>query len=155
MQPVQNPQYQQQQMLQSQNQQMEAAYNQQMGYQVPIQSAPVTPVVHTNHMTVPVASGWAIKSADFGLFFTKILALLLTMCTLGLAYPWGANMIISKWANNVRIEGRAIRYTGTGGGLFGVWIKVFLLSVITLGIYYLFWGKKAVAKYVDANIMWA
>ena len=53
------------------------------------------------------------------------------------------------------LEIRPIRYTGTGMGLFGVWVKVFLLTIITIGIYYLFWGKKAVPKYVDAHLEWA
>ena len=77
------------------------------------------------------------------------------MITLGFGYPWAKTMVFSKWASNVRIDGRAIRYTGTGPGLFGVWVKVFLLSIVTLGIYYLFWGKKAVPKYVDSHLEWA
>ncbi|MDP6857279.1 MAG: DUF898 family protein [Candidatus Thalassarchaeaceae archaeon] len=139
----------QQQMPVSQNQQMQAAYNQQMGYQAPIQSAPVTPVTHS------VQPIWKIKMADKGLFFTKIGALLLTILTLGIGKPWAETMVINKWTRNLSIDGRSVRYNGSASGLFGIWIKILLLSVITLGIYYLFWGRYAVDKYVDSHLSWA
>lgn len=139
----------QQQMPVSQNQQMQAAYNQQMGYQAPIQSAPVTPVAHS------VQPIWKIKMADKGLFFTKIGALLLTILTLGIGKPWAETMVINKWTRNLSIDGRSVRYNGSASGLFGIWIKILLLSVITLGIYYLFWGRYAVDKYVDSHLSWA
>lgn len=136
-----------QQMPVSQNQQMQAAYNQQMGYQAPIQQAPVTPVA-------PVQSIWKIKMADKGLFFTKLGAFLLTILTLGIAKPWADSMVINKWASNLVIDGRTVRYSGTGMELFGIWIKVFLLSIVTIGIYYLFWGRNAVNKYIDSRLSW-
>lgn len=137
-----------QQMPVSQNQQMQAAYNQQMGYQAPIQQAPVTPVV------APVQSIWKIKMADKGLFFTKLGAFLLTILTLGIAKPWADSMVINKWTSNLVIDGRTVRYSGTGMELFGIWIKVFLLSIVTIGIYYLFWGRYAVNKYIDSRLSW-
>ena len=138
-----------QQMPVSQNQHMQAAYNQQMGYQAPVQSASVTPVAHV------VQPAWKIKMADKGLFFTKLAAFLITILTLGIAKPWGDTMIISKWASNLSIEGRAVTYNGTAIELFGIWIKVLLLTVITLGIYYLFWGRYAVDRYIDSRLTWA
>ena len=74
--------------------------------------APAAPVVADVTTVAPPVGGWAIQTADFGLFFTKILAALLTMITLGFGYPWAKTMVFSKWASNVRIDGRAIRYTG-------------------------------------------
>ena len=160
----------QQQMAVSQNQQMQAAYNQQMGFQAPIQSAPVTPVTPAsdfnhalaNHalagvtpVTHSVQPIWKIKMADKGLFFTKIGALLLTILTLGIGKPWAETMVINKWTRNLSIDGRSVRYNGSASGLFGIWIKILLLSVITLGIYYLFWGRYAVDKYVDSHLSWA
>ena len=137
-----------QQMPVSQNQQMQAAYNQQMGYQAPIQQAAVTPV------GVPVQSIWKIKMADKGLFFTKLGAFLLTILSLGIAKPWADTMVINKWTSNLVIDGRTVRYSGTGMELFGIWIKVFLLSLVTIGIYYLFWGRYAVNKYIDSRLSW-
>ena len=138
-----------QQMPVSQNQQMQAAYHQQMGYQSPVQSAAVTPVANTVQPT------WKIKMADKGLFFTKLAALLITVLTLGIAKPWGDTMIIRKWTSNLNIDGRLVRYNGTAIELFGIWIKVLLLTVITLGIYYLFWGRYAVDRYIDSRLSWA
>ena len=120
-----------------------------MGYQTPVQSAPVTPVANTVQPT------WKIKMADKGLFFTKIAALLITILTLGIAKPWGDTMIIRKWASNLSIEGRSVTYNGTAIELFGIWIKVLLLTVITLGIYYLFWGRYAIDRYIDSRLSWA
>ena len=138
-----------QQMPVSQNQQMQAAYNQQMGYQNPVQSASVTPVANTVQPT------WKIKMADKGLFFTKVAALLITVLTLGIAKPWGDTMIIRKWASNLSIDGRSVTYNGTAIELFAIWIKVLLLTVITIGIYYLFWGRYAVDRYIDSRLSWA
>ena len=138
-----------QQMPVSQNQQMQAAYNQQMGYQTPVQSASVTPVANT------VQPNWKIKMADKGLFFTKVAALLITVLTLGIAKPWGDTMIIRKWTSNLSIDGRSVTYNGTAIELFGIWIKVLLLTVITIGIYYLFWGRYAVDRYIDSRLSWA
>ena len=138
-----------QQMPVSQNQQMQAAYNQQMGYQTPVQSASVTPVANT------VQPNWKIKMADKGLFFTKVAALLITILTLGIAKPWGDTMIIRKWTSNLSIDGRSVTYNGTAIELFGIWIKVLLLTVITIGIYYLFWGRYAVDRYIDSRLSWA
>ena len=138
-----------QQMPVSQNQQMQAAYNQQMGYQTPVQSASVTPVANT------VQPNWKINMADKGLFFTKVAALLITVLTLGIAKPWGDTMIIRKWASNLSIDGRSVTYNGTAIELFGIWIKVLLLTVITIGIYYLFWGRYAVDRYIDSRLSWA
>jgi len=98
---------------------------------------------------------WAIQTANYGLFFTKLIAFLLTTVTLGFGLPWAKCMVMKKWANNVRIDGRRIKFTGTAGQLVGVWIKVFLLSLVTIGLYYLFAGYKAINKYIDAHITWA
>ena len=76
------------------------------------------------------------SNSNYGLFFTKVIAFLLTAVTLGFGLPWAKCMVMNKWANNVRIDGRRIQFTGTAGQLVGVWIKVFLLSVVTIGLYY-------------------
>ena len=133
----------------SQNQQMQAAYSQQMGHQSPIQHAAVTPV------GAAVQPIWKIKMADKGLFFTKIGALIIIILTLGIGKPWAETMVINKWTSNLNIDGRSVKYTGTAIQLFGIWIKILLLSVITLGIYYLFWGRYAVDRYVDSHLSWA
>lgn len=60
---------------------------------------------------------------------------LVGMLTLGIALPW---MICwkQKWVTkNTVIEGKRLAFDGTGGQLFGNYIKWFLLTLITLGIY--------------------
>ena len=105
---------------------------------------------------VPSSGGvWAIQTAEYGLFFTKLLGFLLIGITLGFGLPWAKCMVINKWAKKVRIDGRSIRFTGTAMGLFGIWVKVCVLSIITLTLYYWFAGYKQVAKYVDSHITWA
>ncbi|WP_255429669.1 DUF898 family protein [Salinibacterium sp. ZJ70] len=45
-------------------------------------------------------------------------------------------------------------FTGSATGLFGHWIKWFLLSIITLGIY-LFWVAPALQRWKTVNIDFA
>jgi uncharacterized membrane protein YjgN (DUF898 family) len=49
-------------------------------------------------------------------------------------------------AKHTVIEGKRLRFTGTGGRLIGTWIKIFLLTIITLGIYGL-WAGLAIKKW--------
>ena len=65
----------------------------------------------------------------------KLLALLVHVVTLGIAFPW-AFCFVYRWKiNNTVIEGHRLRFTGTGAGLFGGWIKWYFLSLITAGVY--------------------
>ena len=64
-----------------------------------------------------------------------LLGWLVTICTLGICYPWAFTMLYRWEAKHTVIEGRRLEFTGTAGGLFGQWIKWLLLSIITLGIY--------------------
>ncbi len=66
---------------------------------------------------------------------TAIAAFLITILTLGIAFPW-AICLKQQWiAKHTIISGRRCKFIGTGIGLFGLWIKWFLLLIITLGIY--------------------
>lgn len=65
----------------------------------------------------------------------KILGFLVTVCTLGICYPWSVT-IIYKWEiEHTIINGRRLRFDGTALQLFGNWLKWWLLTAITLGIY--------------------
>ena len=69
---------------------------------------------------------------------TGILAVLVTLCTLGICYPF-ALVLRERWrAKHSSIDGFALVFTGSAWALFGNWLKWLLLSIITLGIY-LFW----------------
>ena len=70
-----------------------------------------------------------------GLIGVNILSWLITFCTLGLATPW-AMCIKYKWqVKNTIIEGRRLKFVGTGSSLFLHYIKWWILTIITFGIY--------------------
>ena len=73
-----------------------------------------------------------------GLIGISILQGLIIGLTFGIAAPW-AICIKQRWiARHTVIDGHQLVFDGTGGQLFGNYIKWFLLTVITLGIY-AFW----------------
>ncbi|GAA3321929.1 hypothetical protein GCM10017711_03660 [Paeniglutamicibacter sulfureus] len=68
-------------------------------------------------------------------FGTQLLGMAITIFTLGICYPF-AVVLVERWrAKNTFLLGRPLRFVGTGWGIFGLWIKWFLLILITLGIY--------------------
>ena len=73
---------------------------------------------------------------------TSILAFCITVFTLGICYPF-ALVLMERWkAKHATVSGRKLVFTGTGIGLFGLWIKWFFLTLITLGIYSLWVGPQ-------------
>lgn len=64
-----------------------------------------------------------------------IVGALVTVCTLGICYPWSVKVVYGWKINHTVIEGRRLRFTGTATGLFGNWIKWWFFTVITFGIY--------------------
>lgn len=81
---------------------------------------------------------------------TAILALLVTVCTLGIAYPF-ALVLKQRWrAKHTYVNGHRLIFLGTGLGLFGLWIKWLVLIIVTLGIYS-FWVVPRVQKWIVEN----
>lgn len=76
----------------------------------------------------------------------KILAALMTVCTLGICYPWALCMSYGWEVKHTVVEGRRLEFDGTGGQLIGNWIKWLFFTIITLGIYS-FWLNIAVKKW--------
>ena len=77
---------------------------------------------------------------------TGLLGALITLFTLGICYPF-AVVLTQRWrAKHSYIDGQQLVFTGTGWGLFGLWIKWFLLIVVTVGIYS-FWVMPRVEKW--------
>ncbi|MBO5850756.1 MAG: DUF898 family protein [Clostridia bacterium] len=77
-----------------------------------------------------------------GLIGISILAGLIGVITLGLGVPW-AICLKEKWyAGHTIIDGKRLVFDGNGGQLFGNYIKWFLLTIITFGIYGLWLGIK-------------
>lgn len=70
-------------------------------------------------------------------FGTLILSVIIVVFTLGIGYPFSF-VLRERWkAKHTYIDGKQLRFTGTGTGLFGLWIKWWLLTIVTLGIYLL------------------
>ncbi|MFT2816792.1 DUF898 family protein [Leifsonia sp. A12D58] len=85
---------------------------------------------------------------------TAILGALITMVTLGICYPF-ALVLTERWrAKHTFIDGQQLVFTGSATGLFGHWIKWFLLSVITIGIY-LFWVGPKLQQWKTVNTEFA
>jgi uncharacterized membrane protein YjgN (DUF898 family) len=81
---------------------------------------------------------------------TGILAALITIFTLGICYPF-AMVLLERWrCKHTYIDGQRLVFTGTGIGLFGLWIKWFLLIIITVGIYS-FWVAPRIQQWKVEN----
>lgn len=70
----------------------------------------------------------------------RMLGIIVTVCTLGICYPWAVCMVYRWEVRHTVICSRRLRFTGTAAGLFGLWIKWWLLCLITVGIYSLWIG---------------
>lgn len=70
-----------------------------------------------------------------GLIGINLLQVIMITITLGLGTPW-AICVKERWiAKHTIIDGKQLTFDGTGGQLFGNFIKWFLLTILTLGIY--------------------
>lgn len=65
----------------------------------------------------------------------KIVSFIVIVCSLGILYPLACCWMYNWKLKHTVINGRRLRFTGTAMGLFGNWIKWWLLCLITLGIY--------------------
>lgn len=77
----------------------------------------------------------------------QILGILVTVCTLGICYPWAVTMRHAWQARHTYLFGHRLRFTGSAVALFGQWVKWFLLMVVTLGIYG-FWVYPRMTKWI-------
>ena len=70
----------------------------------------------------------------------SLLGTIVSICTLGILYPWALVLIYSWEAKHTVVNGHRLYFDGTALSLFGNWIKWLILTIITLGIYG-FWVK--------------
>ena len=85
-----------------------------------------------------------------GMIGIGILQGLIITFTLGLGLPW-AVCVKQRWiAKHTIIDGRQLTFDGTGGQLFGNYIKWFLLTIITFGIYS-FWLSIKMQQWVTKH----
>lgn len=84
----------------------------------------------------------------------SLLGIFITTITLGICYPWALCMVYGWRINHTVVEGRRLQFNGSAVGLFGNWIKWFLLTIITFGIYG-FWLSIALEKWKAKNTAFA
>ena len=70
-----------------------------------------------------------------GMIGIGILQGIIIAFTLGIGTPWAICLKESWYAKHTKIDGRQVTFDGTGLQLFGTYIKWFLLTIVTLGIY--------------------
>lgn len=88
-----------------------------------------------------------------GLFMTivyNLVASTIIVLSLGILTPFAIVIKQQFVASHTHIEGKQLEFVGTGMGLFGQWIKWFLLTIITLGIYG-FWVNLKMHQWVIRN----
>lgn len=81
----------------------------------------------------------------------RIAGFFITVCTFGICLPWAITMIYSWEASHTVLNGRRLKFNGTAIGLFGQWIKWWVLCFITCGIYS-FWVGIALRKWKTRNL---
>ncbi|MDE5860820.1 MAG: DUF898 domain-containing protein, partial [Ruminococcus sp.] len=55
--------------------------------------------------------------------------------TFGIATPWALCIMWNFIVSHVIVDGKRLYFDGNGAQLFGNWIKWFILTIITFGIY--------------------
>lgn len=78
-------------------------------------------------------------------------ASLIMSITCGIATPWAVCFLMKFIIDRVEIDGKKLSFDGNGAQLFGNWIKWFLLTVVTCGIYS-FWVLPKMITWVASHI---
>ncbi len=101
----------------------------------------------------PVAPEKPISNWDGGVldtFVASLVASLIMTVTCGIGTPWAICYLWKFILSHAVIDGKRLTFDGTGGQLFGNWIKWFLLTVITCGIYG-FWVYPRLFQWVASH----
>lgn len=85
-----------------------------------------------------------------GMIGIGILQCLIISFTLGLGTPWAICLRERWYVKHTEIDGHKLTFDGTGGQLFGNYIKWFLLTIVTLGIYS-FWLSIKMKQWVTKH----
>jgi uncharacterized membrane protein YjgN (DUF898 family) len=81
----------------------------------------------------------------------SIVASLIISVTCGIATPWAICYMMKFVIEHAVVDGKRLRFDGTGAQLFGNWIKWLLLMVITCGIYS-FWVTPRLYRWIVSHI---
>lgn len=80
------------------------------------------------------------------LLWWRFVGALVTICTLGLCYPLAVCWVYRWETRHTVLCGKRLDFVGTAGGLFLLWLKWLVFSVLTLGIYS-FWIPVSIRKW--------
>jgi uncharacterized membrane protein YjgN (DUF898 family) len=108
---------------------------------------------------INISANKPIKPVSFegdaaGYIGTGILAVIITVVSFGILFPFAICMIYKWEINNLIVNGQRLRFNGSAIGLFGHWIKWWILTLITLGIYS-FWVYPNLQKWKADNTILA
>ncbi len=106
----------------------------------PQQTAPV----------IPLAARFEFDGGASTYVGVGIVALLLSVFTLGLGLPWAICLKYSWRTKHTLINGYRLEFTGSGGRLFGNWIKWWFFIIITVGIYS-FWVVPRLTRWITRH----
>ncbi len=84
-------------------------------------------------------------------FVNSLIASLIITFTCGIGTPWAMCYMFRFIAEHSIVDGKRMKFTGTGGSLFANWIKWFILIAITCGIYS-FWVAPRIYKWIVSHI---
>ena len=65
----------------------------------------------------------------------NVLALLITVFSFGIAYPWAACLKLNWESKHTIVDGKRLCFNGNGAQLFGKYILWIVLTIVTFGIY--------------------
>lgn len=87
-------------------------------------------------------------------FGWRFLSGLLTTVTFGIAYPWAKCMMLRWEVGHTVVNGRRMRFIGTGGQLFGKYILWALLTIVTCGVFGI-WMDLRMKKWITKHTVYA
>lgn len=99
------------------------------------------------YVPAPTSALFRFDGGAAGWFWVQVGGLLVTFLTLGICYPWAVVMTYRWKSSHTFVNGHRLRFTGSSVALFGLWIKWWFLSAITLGIY-TFWVYPRLQKWI-------
>jgi len=86
----------------------------------------------------------------------SLLSALVLVVTLGIAFPWVCCWVLRWRTSHTVVEGKRLKFTGTGLSLFGHyilrgWLLGLILGPLTLGIYFIWYYGISVQRWIAKN----
>lgn len=84
------------------------------------------------------------------LVIISIFGTLITVITLGIAFPWALCMVYNWEVRHTVVDGKRMYFDGNAVQLFANWIKWLVLTIITFGIYS-FWLRIKLKQWITKH----